>query len=462
MIDTMQSYFQPPDARGFPKNRHIGNARFSRVCCTIRVLSYLFISLLNCLPPTPALATDAAQESMEPSPDRVLAQCRQVANWQLREFGGQAEGNWVNAVALIGFVELYHIWHDFEYEAAIVELGRRNHWDFVQPPHQHRILKLLGLSPKPQAPADPNGYRIDLNAGQPFFADDHAHGQYAVELYWHLRDPVMVNPILQRIQYVLAHPPTTPLSQDKKENRARWNWSDALFMDPPLYARLGALTGDPRFFDFLDREFAASTEYLWSNEYDLIFRDDRFSQGRKSGPNGLPIFWGRGNAWLYAGITRVLEVYPRDRPARAMYLNYFRKLTRSLTPLRLGNGLWGPDLLDSSRYKYPDTSASALILYALAWGINHGILKNERDRQTLISGWKALQSFVSDQGELSGVQPSDYQPRCFDQLNSEAFGSGAYLLACSQIVQVLKGKAVDKRALSAGARLHSMATTGKR
>lgn len=419
----------------------------------MRFFCCVFISALSLFPPRPALAVDSAKEKSELSAKQVLAQCRKVANWQLQEFGGEAEGNWVNSVALIGFVELYHSWHDFGYKNAIVELGRRNHWDYIQPPRGNRILEFFRFGGQAPKEKPSNEYRIDLETGQPFFADDHAHGQFAIELYWHLRDPAMINPIRQRIDYVLEHPPSNPLSQELIENRARWNWSDALFMDPPLYARLAALSDDKRYLDFMDREFQASTDYLWSKRFKLIFRDDRFSRGKKISPNGKPIFWGRGNGWFYAGLARILEVYPNDRAARAMYVDYFHKMTASLSALRSDDRLWGPNLLDSSRFKYPDTSASALILYALAWGINQGLIQDKPYRPIVHSSWKALQAYVSEQGEVSGVQPSDFQPRCFDLLNSEAFGAGAYLLACSQIYQLLGGKKVDKRALSEAARL---------
>ena len=67
-------------------------------------------------------------------------------------------------------------------------------------------------------------------------ADDQAIGQTYLDLYFRYHDPAMIAPIRERMDTVMALPddPEKPL----------WWWCDALFMAPPVLAKLSRATGD--------------------------------------------------------------------------------------------------------------------------------------------------------------------------------------------------------------------------
>ena len=46
-------------------------------------------------------------------------------------------------------------------------------------------------------------------------------------------------------------------------NKEAWTWCDALFMAPPLYARMSVLKNDTRYFEFMDKEFRKTYDYLF-------------------------------------------------------------------------------------------------------------------------------------------------------------------------------------------------------
>lgn len=101
----------------------------------------------------------------------------------------------------------------------------------------------------------------------------------------------------------------------------RWCWCDALFMAPPTWLALAAATGDDKYSVFADEEFWNTHEYLFRLVPEdapgggLFLRDSRFFEPDED--TGQLIFWGRGNGWVYAGLTSILELLPEDHPSRS-------------------------------------------------------------------------------------------------------------------------------------------------
>ena len=66
------------------------------------------------------------------------------------------------------------------------------------------------------------------------------------------------------------------LDYSRIESLDRWSWCDALFMAPPVYAKLYAMTGDKKYVDFLTREDRATYDFLCDKEEHLFYRDSRY------------------------------------------------------------------------------------------------------------------------------------------------------------------------------------------
>ncbi len=101
----------------------------------------------------------------------------------------------------------------------------------------------------------------------------------------------MMRPTRQRRDAVMALPdnPDKPL----------WWWCDALFMAPPVLAKLSRATGDRKYLDFMDRQWWITSDLLYSPSNHLFFRDKTFLDKHEA--NGSSIFWSRGNGWVFAG-----------------------------------------------------------------------------------------------------------------------------------------------------------------
>src|SRR5581483_10769118 len=103
---------------------------------------------------------------------------------------------------------------------------------------------------------------------------------------------------------------------------------DALFMGPPTWLRLYVATGDQRYLDFLVKEWWVTSDYLYDKEEHLYFRDSTFFDKREA--NGKKIFWARGNGWVIAGLARVLELLPKDHPARPRFEQQYREMAEKI------------------------------------------------------------------------------------------------------------------------------------
>ena len=164
---------------------------------------------------------------------------------------------------------------------------------------------------------------------------------------------------------------------DEKDHPLWW-WCDALFMAPPVLARLGTITGERKYLDYMDREWWITSNLLYDKKAHLFFRDASFLNKHEA--NGGGLFWSRGNGWVMAGLARVLEEMPADYPTRGKYVTQMQEMAAEIASLQGSDGLWRPGLLDAKAYPLPEDSGSAFFVYALAWGVNHGTLDRRRYR----------------------------------------------------------------------------------
>jgi len=343
----------------------------------------------------------------------VLGIMRRVADWQLDNFERQSiEGSrhpgshdyrsWVNAVLYVGLAEMTDVVPDVGYRTFLRTVGRKMQW---QP-----------------------GRNI-------FFADDLCVGQFYAMAYERCRDSVVIRPTIEALGRIMAAPDTASLNYYAPGSHSRWCWCDALFMAPTVYARIGRLTGDNRYYDYLDREFRVACDTLYCPQERLFFRDTRYIGMREK--NGERVFWGRGNGWVAAALTVLIDNMPDDRPSKARYVALFRAMMERIAGLQGPDGYWHASLLDPASYRAPETSATGFFTYSLLWGINRGLLDGERYENAAAKGWRALCEAVRSDGMVGYVQPIGADPQQVDGDDTEVYGVGAFLLAGRQMYDYL-------------------------
>ena len=339
--------------------------------------------------------------------ENVRNTARQVASWQmshLREVPEAPETDWTRAAFYIGLARWAAKPGQSEYFEAIRELGGRTGWQ-------------LGNSDW---------------APSPYLADDHAIGQVYIAAYEHFGDRRMIEPTVQRLEYILQHPPQVSLEFDNANCLQRWCWSDAVFMGPATWFGIARIQNDARFRDYADTEFWATKNLLFDNHERLFYRDSRFI-GEK-GAHGEKIFWGRGNGWVLAGLVNILREIRLDDPQREKYVGLFVEIADRVASLQRLDGFWSTSLLAPSEVGTPESSCTGLFTYSLAAGVRMGLLDAKTFGPVIERGWRALASATVD-GRLGRVQQIGDQPAAVQIFDTQMYGSGALLLAASELVQ---------------------------
>src|ERR1044072_4832047 len=262
-------------------------------------------------------------------------------------------------------------------------------------------------------------------------ADNQAIGELYEELYARTGQPGMLMPLRQRMDYTVG-----PLTVNPAPHALVWWWCDALFMAPPVLARLSVLTGDPAYLKAMDVQWWRTYDRLWDPAEGLYYRDERFITRRSE--NGKKIFWSRGMGWVVAGAARVLESMPADFPSRPRYIESFRTMMKRLAELQRPDGMWTASLLDPEILPGPEASGSAFMIYAMAWGINHGILDRATYLPHVLRGWAALAGDIQPNGLLGHVQHVGDQPVPAAAEDTGLYGTGALLLAGLEVMDLAK------------------------
>jgi rhamnogalacturonyl hydrolase YesR len=322
---------------------------------------------------------------------------KMVADWQLARAEVDFNQQWTFAALYDGLLAASKTTGDPRYHDAVVRMAQRFSWQLLD----HRFPH----------------------------ADDMALGQAYMDLYLEKREAVRDADTKAALDRLVAR-------QDDPA-KLLWWWCDALFMAPPVLARMYAATGDARYLDTMDREWWETSASLYDPVEHLYFRDSRYFTQRQA--NGQKIFWSRGNGWVMGALVKVLEQMPESYPSRAKYIDQYRQMAERIAAIQGKDGLWRSGLLDPGASDLPEVSGSAFFTYALAWGVNHGVLDRAKYEPVVRRSWAGMLGHIYADGRLGSIQPIDGQPGKFKASASYVYGVGGFLLAASE-VDAMAGK----------------------
>jgi unsaturated rhamnogalacturonyl hydrolase len=332
----------------------------------------------------------------------IEAAMRKVGDWELERSRAHFSQDWTFAALYAGFMAAAKTLPDSHYEEAMLQMGNKFDWK-LGPRQVH--------------------------------ADDQAIGQTYLELYRDYHESRMLEPTREQFSGLMT------MSDDPE--KPVWWWCDALFMAPPVWARLYRATNDQSYLDYMNHEWWITSNLLYDPQEHLYFRDATYLHKQEA--NGKKLFWSRGNGWVMAGLARVLEEMPDNYPARGKYVEQYRQMAERVAGLQGADGLWRPGLLDEEAYALPEVSGSAFFVYSLAWGIDHGLLDRAKYLPAVQKGWAGLVSHIYVDGRLGCIQPIGAAPGAFKPSSSYVYGVGAFLLAGSEMDRLAQGKSAASR-----------------
>jgi rhamnogalacturonyl hydrolase YesR len=170
-------------------------------------------------------------------------------------------------------------------------------------------------------------------------------------------------------------------------------WLDDLYMSVPCLAQMGKLTGDRRYFDDAAKQILQFHSRMFVPEKNL------WMHGWIQEMSPHPAFhWARANGWALMATAELLSVLPKDHPDRTRLLDIFKSHAAGLRQVQAPSGLWH-QLLDRPD-SYEETSSSGMYVFALARGINLGLLNRTTYAPVVLRGWNGLTTKVNSIGQV--------------------------------------------------------------
>jgi len=336
------------------------------------------------------------------SPAYIKKTMKNVTAWQLKNPRHELT-DWTNGAFYAGVYAAWETTKSKTIYQAMMEMGKANSW-------------------KP----GPRWYH----------ADDIAICQTYVDLFKVEKKQEMIQPFIDTLAVLMKN--SYPI---KGNEVIKWWWCDALFMGPPAIVKLGIATGNDGYLKYSDHLFKETYDLLYDKKEHLFARDLKYVIKKDGNDihevNGKKIFWSRGNGWVMGGIVRVLQELPFNYVGRDFYITILKEMSARLKELQQADGLWRASLLDPDSYPGGEVSGSGFDCYAIAWGINNGILDKATYLPVVEKAWIGLNKCVGKDGHVGWVQPIGADPRKdFNAESWEVYGSGAYLLAGSEVIKL--------------------------
>lgn len=339
------------------------------------------------------LATDLSPALTPAEIDKAL---RKVADWQLARTMPHLDRIWTSSVLFSGFIEASKATGDPKYRDAMETMAQKFAWQLRTP--------------------YPN-------------ADDISVAQTYLDLYLQSPAPEKIAHARQQLDILIDLKTVKP-----GDDRLPWWWCDALFMAPPVWAKMYRATGERKYLDYVHAQWQATYDLLYDREEHLYARDASYAgPNAKREPNGKKVFWSRGEGWVLGGLARTLDYIPAADPKRPFYITQLREMSARIAQLQGKDGLWHAGLLDPATYPLPEISGSALFVYGMAYGVNRGYLDAATYRPVIEKAWAGILQHVYADGRLGGIQQTGAEPAFYLPASSYNYGVGGFLLAAAEL-----------------------------
>ena len=364
-----------------------------------------------------ALPLGAAEPAL-PGRTEISALMRRVADYQIREYQNKVPLDWKAGTFFTGVTAAYQATGDRYFLDAATGWAKKANWQV---------------------------------RGGAYHADNICTAQTYLDLYAVSKDAARIADIQNKLQGYFAKKTITKKECDNRTpgpderpfaGRNVWWWADALYMAPPLLARLHAATGDARYLELMHRLYWDTVAHLYVPADKLFFRDARYFSART--PGGKNVYWSRGNGWVYAGLVRVLDALPETDPRRGDYLKLFQDLTEGILKHQGADGLWRSSLNEPSWFPEKETSGTSFFCYGLLAGVNRGWLSKESALPPALKAWAGLQSCLGPDGKLGYAQGVNEKPGPVQASQSTDYTQGTFLLAASELYKLVSPRPVAK------------------
>ncbi len=189
-------------------------------------------------------------------------------------------------------------------------------------------------------------------------------------------------------------------------------WLDGLYMAAPFVAQYAEHFREPALFPEVARQIILADRHAYDRSTGLYWHgwDESRAQvwaNRETGDS--PSFWSRAIGWYAMAIVDSSDYLPADLPEMGQIHDIFGRMAAGVVQWQdSGSGVWWQITnFGGRRGNYLEASGSAMFVYALAKGVNEGLLPRERYLPVITKAYAGvIKSFVrvEPNGRISLIQ----------------------------------------------------------
>lgn len=169
--------------------------------------------------------------------------------------------------------------------------------------------------------------------------------------------------------------------------------SDALYMAMPVMTKLYKVTHNTLYLDKLYAYLQYSDSIMFDKEENLYYRDAKYIYPKHKTVNGKKDFWARGDAWVLAGLAKVLKDLPEEYKHHQFFVNKFQKMAKAVAAIQQPEGYWTRSMMDPEFAPGPETSGTAIAYIRIFMGYKQWVFGK---RYIYAGGAEGMELFVKE------------------------------------------------------------------
>lgn len=223
-----------------------------------------------------------------------------------------------------------------------------------------------------------------------FYLDDALSGMALIELHLSTQDEKYKQAADKMVQFLFHHETdragSLPYRPLQKNN---YIFADGIGMICPFLCRYGSAYGDDKAINLAVTQIQNFIDFGMDHKTGLPYHGYHYESGIKYGIIG----WGRAVGWLMIGMAESLANMDPGRPDYDILKQIYRRMVDKVEAYQRENGLYGWQL--EAKEGPVDTSATAMILYAIARSLDIKILIDIH-KSRMMRGRQALWDIVKE------------------------------------------------------------------
>lgn len=218
-------------------------------------------------------------------------------------------------------------------------------------------------------------------------------------------------------------------------------WVDSQFMFGVFMLREHTRTGDRAALEQFVTQYRLFSEHCRDPD-DALYRHAYDDATGENIPTEA-VYWARGNSWVLISAAEALTIMSPDDALYAELADLFTAHAAATLAAQADDGLWHTVLGDpqADPDNYTETSAAALITYALALGVKAGVLDSAATMPAIVAAVEGVEGRIVEksdglvvEGTSMGTNPGDYDNYVQTaQVDDLILGLGAVVMMLAEV-----------------------------